>query len=553
MAGALLAAGVLLCGIRQTSAAASGLSGGVTLPLLGIAAIVALAAWLPAAGTWRDAALAGLVLLVAGLGLQFNITDDAYISLRYARNFAEGRGLVFNAGERVEGYTCFLWVLLLGWLKRMGAAPDLVSASRLAGVVSAIGALFVLHRMRRSSAAAPRAGGFNSIVLAGAYFPLVYWSFSGMETGLYLLVWLLGAAFFCAYLRGEGGAGAAGWSGVFLVLAMMTRPETYLLVPVHVALIWARERRPAPRSLFAFGAPILFVFLPYFAWRWSYYGYPFPNTYYAKVGVPSAGLLVYGAKYLGLGLVAHGFFLVIVAARLWRQRFRLDLVSGYYLLLLLTQFAVIIYTGADHFSAWRYFVYVWPWLLLLGADDLERAVREVGRAGASRGAVAAFLVLVQAGAVFWFDGRGPKVTLESGPNLAAKWADLGRWLQQNTKEGDAVATPVIGAIGYYCERPIVDMCGLADEVIGHTLRHPGRGPKDHERFNSEYLMSRRPAWIYLGGPHASEEAFLQEKHWLPAIEDLKRFLPDPAYEYTVLKGPRFSYALYRRVSDGVPP
>src|SRR5438094_320890 len=42
------------------------------------------------------------------------VVDDAYISFQYARHFAHGEGLVYNVGERVEGYTNFLWVIMLG-------------------------------------------------------------------------------------------------------------------------------------------------------------------------------------------------------------------------------------------------------------------------------------------------------------------------------------------------------------------------------------------------------------------------------------------------------
>jgi arabinofuranosyltransferase len=38
--------------------------------------------------------------------------DDAYISYRYARNLFRGEGLVFNPGERTEGYSNFSYVLL---------------------------------------------------------------------------------------------------------------------------------------------------------------------------------------------------------------------------------------------------------------------------------------------------------------------------------------------------------------------------------------------------------------------------------------------------------
>ena len=40
------------------------------------------------------------------------IVDDTFISLRYARNLIDGNGLVYNPGQRVEGYSNFLWVVL---------------------------------------------------------------------------------------------------------------------------------------------------------------------------------------------------------------------------------------------------------------------------------------------------------------------------------------------------------------------------------------------------------------------------------------------------------
>lgn len=44
------------------------------------------------------------------------LTDDAFISFRYARNLVEGHGLVYDLGEYVEGYSNFLWVLELAAL-----------------------------------------------------------------------------------------------------------------------------------------------------------------------------------------------------------------------------------------------------------------------------------------------------------------------------------------------------------------------------------------------------------------------------------------------------
>lgn len=56
------------------------------------------------------------------------LCDDAFISFRYARNLVEGHGLVFNPGERVEGYTNFLWVLeLAAFWKTLGLRPESVA------------------------------------------------------------------------------------------------------------------------------------------------------------------------------------------------------------------------------------------------------------------------------------------------------------------------------------------------------------------------------------------------------------------------------------------
>ena len=62
----------------------------------------------------RALILGAILLLALSYVFYFRwVAEDAYISFRYARNLVEGHGLVFNVGEKVEGYTNFLWTLLL--------------------------------------------------------------------------------------------------------------------------------------------------------------------------------------------------------------------------------------------------------------------------------------------------------------------------------------------------------------------------------------------------------------------------------------------------------
>ena len=54
----------------------------------------------------------------------FVLFEDAMISMRYARNLAEGHGLVWNVGEEpIEGFTNLLWVLWMACLLYTSRTP----------------------------------------------------------------------------------------------------------------------------------------------------------------------------------------------------------------------------------------------------------------------------------------------------------------------------------------------------------------------------------------------------------------------------------------------
>ncbi|HEX9671069.1 MAG TPA: hypothetical protein VGC93_16500, partial [Thermoanaerobaculia bacterium] len=95
------------------------------------------------------AATAAALLLARAAHLwdPYLLVDDAFISFRYAANLAEGHGLVFNVGERVEGYTNFLWTLLLAGGAALGLdLPRLSVALAAAAGIAAIGLLARLAR-----------------------------------------------------------------------------------------------------------------------------------------------------------------------------------------------------------------------------------------------------------------------------------------------------------------------------------------------------------------------------------------------------------------------
>jgi arabinofuranosyltransferase len=225
--------------------------------------------------------LSSLVLATGALWDAAALTwlcDDAFISFRYADHFARGDGLVFNVGERVEGYTNFLWTLVLGVGTRVGLAPEalsgLLSLGAFAGLLALLG---------RTSAALARDLGrplpWLSLSLAGVALHAHHriWATSGLETSLFTLL-VTATVITAVEARTD-----RGWLGVGILgaLATLTRPEGALIY----ALAWCSGTigtGPRVRRLLVAAAPGVLLVGPWVLWKLAFYGDLLPNTFYAK-------------------------------------------------------------------------------------------------------------------------------------------------------------------------------------------------------------------------------------------------------------------------------
>ena len=109
--------------------------------------------------------LVALAILAAGLSAFHYIPDDTFITLRYARNVLRGKGFVFNPGERVEGYTNFLWLLIVVFAGKLGF--PLVAGARALSLALLARHARARRALRRGGTArparsAPGAGGRRS-------------------------------------------------------------------------------------------------------------------------------------------------------------------------------------------------------------------------------------------------------------------------------------------------------------------------------------------------------------------------------------------------------
>ncbi len=259
------------------------------------------------------------VVLVAGLFaahamLTSNaVLDDAYISFRYARNLATGRGLAFNPGEHVEGYTNFSWVLLAALAERLGLASPWVMP--LLGLIAGIALVAFGFASARSIAReeggdAPPFAGVPAACVIAASPTLASYAGTGLETALYAL---LATVTSVAIARRRAVPFALASAAAFL-----TRPEGALLGFVGVAAFVATREW---KKLAVAGSLLGAIVIPYLAWKEVYFGSITPNTLAAKPPDLRAGL-----SYVGWALPEISG-LVVAAVLAWRSRPRVVLLA----------------------------------------------------------------------------------------------------------------------------------------------------------------------------------------------------------------------------------
>jgi len=342
-------------------------------------------AWGPGA-VWAALGPVGRVLL--GLGLAASLaallahsarylflTDDAFISFRYARNLSEGHGLVFNPGfEAVEGYSNFLYVLALALLHRLGLPPEAANGLSLAGTV-ALWATVAWFGLRRVTATARAWVALVPLFLLAATRSVAVWSSGGLETRWFEVLVVGGALRLVVEVEADLARRRRCPCAVWLfALATLTRPEGLMLSACALGtagLFLLRSRRLDLRRFALELVPYLVLVGGHFLWRHAYYAYWLPNTYYAKVG---------GQLWWSLGLAYVAAFALEYAIYLWvpllaagtvrRVRQGAAFEPLLFAALVLPHLAYVTAVGGDHFE-YRPLDLYFPFLYLLLAAGLE--------------------------------------------------------------------------------------------------------------------------------------------------------------------------------------
>ena len=433
-------------------------------------------------GRWR-AAEAGLYVLaaIAAWIVRF-VQDDAFITYRYARNLARGEGLVFNPGERVEGYTNFLWTVMHWLPERYGWSSPVFS--QVVGIVLMVATVAVTLRFARRLFGSESAAFLVALTLLANMTFLAY-ATGGLETMQQtLLVVSVGALLLpvTSTARANETARRIG-AGVCAGLAVLTRMDSAVLVAVWVLAYlvaqWRREQASQRRtatlvvSAAQIGLPAAALLVPWFVWKLSYYGDLLPNTFYAKsAGNPIVPPL-YGLFYLAVFFVSYAAFLLI--PRFVRHRRDLFAVPGVHqVLAVVPVWCLYICVVGGDFMEFRFMVPILPVLAMVAAFLIDRYRRTATQVLL----IAVLLVFSASHRVMPTLVPYPVLTfseLSHWPNESTTtWKGRGEFLAQQFPGGpDVEGQPVIavtplGVLPYFADLPTVDMLGLTDPVTARS-------------------------------------------------------------------------------------
>lgn len=444
--------------------------------------------------------LALLVLLGSTLyearQYHFNVTDDAYISFQYAKNLAQGNGLVFNPGERVEGYTNFLWVILLTPLYKITQLlhVDFTRVAIYLNILIGLANLTLIYRIGNKFLAKDGLALALTLLLCVLDNSFPYYAMSAMENHLYLFWMLLVIDSLLQPARFQWL-----WIGLFLSLVNLTRPDGILFVLSYLFIYGLKSLKSWQPNLLKTAMVWLLVFGGYFVWRYHYYDSFLPNTFYLKVGHNFSGMqrgLEYTRSFL-----EDRYYLPLVAlfAIFWISHSVVSLLLCY----LVVHVLYIVYVGGDFYSGHRFYVFLLPFIYLL----IGKVVQEWRKQTEQR-VVLVVACLLTVGLLFLFAKRG----YERGPyqQEIVRWGEAVdnnvrymKWLGQIAPSGSSMVVGDIGATGFFADIKVLDYFGVIDPVVARQkVGGFGQGKPGHEKTAPwAYLLDQHPTYIKWGYIH----------------------------------------------------
>ena len=445
----------------------------------------------------------------------FCLFDDAMISMRYAWNLSHGSGLVWNQGEYIQGYSNFLLTLIMSLVTLIFDKSSSVLIIQALNVVIMLAIAYV--NMKISDYAIPqellqhhtfiRILSFLGILF---YYPLVYWSLMGMETGLLTLLLLLSILFAFIYINNKTVPSLYLVAG-FLGLAHLTRNDSIIfasLIWMYIAYkILLFKSKINYKGFTQLSKPFIFYALfivGQLSFQYSYYGEMLPNTYTLKLtGMPLYARIVNGIGFTIPFITSISFIitLAIVGITLYSKK------SNYLLLsFILSAISYQIFIGGDAWNYWRLTSPSMPLLIILFIIALDIVVIKVSKTGTFRIKIRVILLMLIGLALANSKFLREIMFLNTTPQASANHYNVNTaiTLDQLITKDSTIGVYWAGSIPYFSGRKAVDFLGKSDRYVAHlapdlsgSIAYAGMSSvPGHNKYDLNYsIKSLKPTFV----------------------------------------------------------
>ncbi|MFX1259058.1 MAG: hypothetical protein ACFFAN_14460 [Promethearchaeota archaeon] len=464
--------------------------------------------------------------------------DDAYITFRYAKNLAEGKGIVFNTRDNnpVEGYSNFLWVILSTIPHFLNL--DVVLYTKIFSMILSVFTIIMLFKF--ANLFYEKKWALIAPLLYTLYYPFQLWTVGCLETPL--LVLLIICVMYFAYKETVEKKLYPKLSVLFSILYSLARIDGIIYIigfefSLIIYYLWLnKDKSLIVQRLFSI-AIISSIYSIYFLWRWNYYGYLLPNTFYTK---RSKSLISMAAiEYIALFLIFSAPIILLMIFGTYKTAIKNKDFKKLIFLIVPVIINFVITLNLKQFNAgqgFRYLLPGMPFIITISIDSFKhlKLNRKINFSEKFK-LISLFkhycsilfilsLVIIPTSAPLVH-----KNVINNDTN--EKHYRLAKWFNKHIDKDELIAYVDMGVVPYYSELDFVDMWGVVDEEVAHN------------GFSVEYILDREPTFIMfkIWGP--SVDDFLEEEDFEENYElfftiefkEIDQYLEEIEYDLEIYK------------------
>ncbi|MBD3195357.1 MAG: hypothetical protein GF317_09895 [Candidatus Lokiarchaeota archaeon] len=423
------------------------------------------------------------------------ITDDAFISFRYSKNLANGYGIVFNPNtdNPVEGYSNFLWVVL-------NAIPillniDIVIWFKIFSIILNIFSIIYLYRLG-TRFYSDKVALFCPLLYV-LYYPIQLWVVGGLEVPLLLSSMIIALYFMFKEMNEKNRFPRYSW--IFFSINILTRIDSIIFVVgiEGISILYYLYKKDKSILLQRIISLIIIgtIFSVYFIWRYSFYGYFFPNPYYAKAGTNNL-ITQEGLQYVLLfGVFTFPILIMLVFSIIKILRSREEKLLKMLLIMvipIIINVSIVLHLE-KHYAGqgFRFLLPSMPFLILISCYSFEVLAKNKDlRLNLSISSINLylnkFIPLFACFCLILYPLTAPLIYVNTtNTDVNNKYYKLANWLKNYNPSNTTVAFTDMGIIPYYSELYYIDLWGLNDEVLAKN------------RGNYDYILDQEPEFIFI--------------------------------------------------------